>query len=40
MSERKFYRTVYQIEVLSAEKFDEDGGMSLTDIDDELTNGS
>ncbi len=40
MSERKFYRTVYQIEVLSTEKFDDGGEMSLTEIDDEITNGS
>lgn len=39
MSKRKFYKTVYQVEVLSEEKFDEDDGMSLTDIDDEITNG-
>jgi hypothetical protein len=40
MSEkRKFYRTVYQVEVLSEEKFDESGGLSLTDIDEEITIG-
>lgn len=40
MSEnRKFYRTVYQVEILSEEKFDDNGGMSLTDIDEAMTNG-
>lgn len=40
MSEnRKFYRTVYQVEILSEEKFDESGGLSLTDIDEEITIG-
>lgn len=38
-SKRKFYRTVYQIEVLSEEKFDNEGGMSLTDIDNAITDG-
>ena len=36
---KKYYRTVYQVEVLSEEKFDDGGGMSLTDIDEAITNG-
>jgi len=36
---KKYYRTVYQVEILSEEKFDNDGGMSLTDIDEAITNG-
>lgn len=38
-SKRKFYQTVYQVEVLSKEKFDESGGMSLTDIDEAISSG-
>ena len=36
---KKFYRTVFQVEVLSEEKFDEDGSLNLTDIEDEITHG-
>ncbi len=39
MKGKKFYRTVFQIEVLSEEKFDAKGDMSLTDIDEAITNG-